>query len=340
MKRMVAIFLILLVLLTACGSGTVSMPTLTPTDAATETPIPPTNTPEPTATPTLAPGDTAARESDGMVMVYVPEGEFIAGIVGDESRDTCPNYFEDLSPHTVSLDAFWIDQTEVTWEQYLRCVEAGVCEVTEQQGLQCMQGGFCGLPTNPDDLTGFLSTGMSIATVYQPSGNVETSFHVFEQFANFPAVYVNWYDAQTYCEWAGGRLPTSAEWEKAARGTDGRSYPWGETGPDGSLANYNDDQSGGTTMAVGSYPTGASPYGVLDMAGNVSEWVADWAGAEYNPDETIANPQGPEEGTFRVLRGSSWFRYSFFLHVGCIEGNIPTNSDITFGFRCASSEMP
>jgi formylglycine-generating enzyme required for sulfatase activity len=264
-------------------------PTNTPLPpTATRTPLPPTNTPlpptgtatnplaPPTATvkpipwtPTLFPrsarppanakiGDTWTRPKDGMVMVYVPAGEFIMG-----SADSDSLALDDEKPqHTVYLDAFWIDKTEVTNAQYRKCVEAGKCKAS-----RCADNA-------------------------RLNGDAQ------------PVVCVSWDDAATYAQWVGGRLPTEAEWEKAARGTDRRIFPWGDA-PDPNRANYYDTGIG-TTSAVGSYPAGASPYGALDMTGNVCEWVADWYDSGYYARSPERNPTGPDSGKYRVLRGGSW----------------------------------
>jgi formylglycine-generating enzyme required for sulfatase activity len=218
-------------------------------------------------------------------MVYVLAGEFIMG--SDEGD------IDEQPMHTVYLDAFYIDRTEVTNAQYRECAEAGAC-------------------SQPQD------------TVWYNDPNR----------AEHPVVWVSWCQANDYCRWAGERLPTEAEWEKAARGTDGRTYPWGE-GIDCDRAQYS--ECGGGTVPVGSKPQGASPYGALDMAGNVWEWVADWYDSGYYSRSPGRNPPGPDYGRYRVLRGGSWYdgqrdaRCAIrFLYNPWIRFN-----DV--GFRCARS---
>jgi serine/threonine-protein kinase len=210
----------------------------------------------------------------------------------------------DESPaHDVMLDDYWIDRTEVTNGQYALCVEAGVCAPP-------------------------ISNGSFARTDYYNNA-------VYE---DYPVIYVNYEQAQDYCEWAGRRLPTEAEWEKAARGTDGRIYPWGNTAPSPNLLNFN--RNVGDTSAVGSYPNGASPYGVMDMAGNVVEWVADWYDARYYNSSTRLDPPGPVVGIERVLRGGSWedTGISRIRVVDRISRQPQARSERFIGFRCAVSE--
>ncbi len=170
-------------------------------------------------------------------------------------------WFKNEEPiHQVYLDAFWIDQTEVTNVMYSKCVQDGKC--------------------NPP-------TSTKSYTRADYSGN--------SQFDNYPVIFISWHDADTYCSWADRRLPTEAEWEKAARGTDARAYPWSNDPPNTDLLNYK--HAFEDTTAVGQFPKGASPYGALDMAGNVWEWTADWYGETYYAVSPESNPSGPESGT-------------------------------------------
>ena len=247
--------------------------------------------PAPTPAPPPTPVETWSRPADGMVMVYVPAGEFIMGSPDGEGYD------QEHPQHRVYLDAYWIDRTEVSNAQYRQCVDAGTCEVAP---------GWMRDDMNDDEQ---------------------------------PVAGVTWYDAHIYCEWADARLPTEAEWEKAARGTDGRTYPWGNSEPDCTKANYWDKENGclGIAAAVGSYPAGASPYGALNMAGNMWEWVADWYDKYYYGNSPARNPQGPDSGEERVLRGASFMPPSYMVRCAYRNKYNPTYMYGAVGFRCARS---
>ncbi len=231
---------------------------------------------------------------DGMTQIHVPAGEFIMG-----SADGPPN----TTPlHTVYLDEFWIDMTEISNSMYARCVkdEDGACEPP--------------VPT---------------------SSVTRDSYYGNPAYANYPVIYVNWHDAQNYCNWAGRRLPTEAEWEKAARGTDDRIFPWGNQSGTCNVGNfYVDAYCTGDTAEIGSYPGGASIYGVLDMGGNVWEWTADWYDGSYYDYSPSRNPFGPAIGDGKSLRGGSWYTAFGYARVfpRIVENTTTRAKDE--GFRC------
>ena len=280
-----------------------------------------TNTPQPTFTPTVQP--TRITDDHGVPVVLVPAGAFEMGGDADIALAECQKLFiggdcqrdwftDEERIHTVTLEDYYIDQYEVTNARYKACVDAGVCDP-------------------PGEVSSY----------------TRSSYYGNSQYDDYPVIYVSWDDAKAYCEWRGARLPTEAEWEKAARGgLEGKLYPWGD-GFDGSRANFcdrnctynwaNKDYNDGyaDTAPAGSYaPNG---YGLYDMAGNVWEWVADWYDGGYYGVSPSNNPTGPSTGEYRVLRGGSWLNYGDLLRVANRSGYDPSSRFNFIGFRCALS---
>jgi formylglycine-generating enzyme required for sulfatase activity len=163
------------------------------------------------------------------------------------------------------------------------------------------------------------------------SSETRESFYGDPAFDRYPVVWVDWYAADAYCKWAGGRLPSEAEWEKAGRGTDGRLFPWGDSLPDLSRANLNREV--GDTTEVGAFPQGASPYGLLDVTGNVWEWVADWYWIDYDP--ALSGQMPPGDNPKRSLRGGSFGYTGAFASPGYRDWWEPYQTGSGVGFRCA-----
>lgn len=289
-----------------------TVPSTETTESFTKEPNTPTQTATemPTGTPTPLPIEYT--DSAGIPMILIPEGKFIMGLTMKQAAEACslrgtecnPKWFTGLDEvHTVFLDAFYIDKYEVTNASYHSCVDAGVCQ-------------------RPKEID---------------SSTREFYFGRDPFFDDYPVIFVDWQMANAFCKWRGVRLPTEAEWEKAARGTDGRIYPSGNV-MNPTYANIL--LSVGDTTPVGNYESGKSPYGIYDLEGNVSEWVADWYSDEYYLNSPIFNPQGAETGENRVVKGNSWYFERDKAYGGSVGGHgglNPNSVSSTLGFRCAIS---
>lgn len=253
----------------------------------------------------------AQKEIDYEEMVLIPAGEFFMG--GDEGieYDECRKCVADRLPRH---------------KVFLPSYYIDKYEVTNSQYRKCVEAKVC---TPPHNIT----------------------FYLNPEYADHPVIYVDWFQADTYCRWKGKRLPTEAEWEKAARGTDARIYPWGNTWDENNCNNWNYTGPLVKRMAPlnknrGTLPAGilkedSSFYGVRDMAGNVMEWVQDFYQEKYYEVSPEYNPRGPQEGKFKVLRGGHWAHN--------IKINFQTTNRIrtepghwyyTWGFRCAKDLIP
>jgi serine/threonine-protein kinase len=210
----------------------------------------------------------------------------------------------------VTLDAFWIDRTEVTNAQYAKCVSARQCDAPSE-------------------------TKSYTRDFYYGNG----------RYDDYPVIYVSWNDADKYCRWAGGQLPTEAQWEYSARGPNAYTYPWGNLF-EGTRVNFCDkncfdswadkavDDGYADTAPVGSYPTGAGWVGALDLSGNVWEWVSDWSGSYSDSSQT--NPTGPTSGDYRGVRGGSWRSDAGDVRTA-VRLSTPDLRVVATGFRCVVS---
>jgi formylglycine-generating enzyme required for sulfatase activity len=272
-----------------------------------------------------------------MVMMFVPSGEFTMGYQEIIQSNEQNKKMQQIA-HVVSLDNYWIDKTEITNDMFAKFVNA-TNYVTEVENFG---SGYVAMPI-------VYWQKVDGASWKHPRGPNTDLINL----GNHPVVQVTWKDASEYCKWAGRRLPTEAEWEKAARGDDMRKYPWGNNDWTGEQANMTDnnfyeyiqfkemtsDKNDGYSFSapIGSYPKGASPYGILDMAGNVWEWVSDWYGEGYYLSAPKHNPLGPSTGEVHIIRGMSW-DIDYGEAAINRQINFPDGRSASLGFRCASSE--
>jgi len=278
--------------------------------AATEVPQQPREVPvEPTQS------NFRISEVDQMEQIYIPAGDFFMGSDDSEAKLTVEGgrAYPEIPIHTVYLDGYWFDKFEVTNRQYSLCVDAGVCK-------------------KPNYVRSY------------------TREHYYDnpEFANYPVLYVDWFMSQEYCKWAGRRLPNEAEWEKAARGDDKRKYAWGNEKVDGTRANFCDincpkvhanpnyDDGSADTAEVGSYPAGASFYGIMDMSGNAWEWTT--SKPRPYPYDATDGREDYDTNNERVWRGGPWSNGEWWTRATLRYRSVPTYWYGNLGFRCAATE--
>ena len=241
-------------------------------------------------------------------MIFIPEGPFTMGFEIDNNNEW--GDMDEEPVHRVTLSSYWMDKYEVTSSNF-----------------------SIFLNKNKNEAHRFIEITPSVTielvnNIYQPRKGLE----------NYPVNRVSWFGADAYCRWKGKRLPTEAEWEKAARGTDKRIFPWGNEFPDNSRATYRrkfNEQGFQVMEPVDGMKHGVSPYGAHHMAGNVWEWVSDWFDATVYQDENRKDPQGPESGTSKVLRGGNWYYKAYYMRTTYRFNEKPEIFKVWQGFRCA-----
>ncbi|WHZ24279.1 MAG: Sulfatase modifying factor 1 precursor (C-alpha-formyglycine- generating enzyme 1) [Nitrospira sp.] len=273
-----------------------------------------------------------ALDTQDIIVEWTPEGKALAEqrvatmkpkeemvlipagefIMGSDKKADRLAYRSELPQRRVYLDAYEIDKYEVTNLHYLKYI---------------------------------LATGKLPQLDWRYDGG-----NFQESMANHPIMHVSWYDADAYCRWAGKRLPTEAEWEKAARGEDGRLNPWGNQSAGLSRANFGRTGLSGPVrdrperllmypplISVDKYDNAVSPYGLYQTIGNVAEWVADWYDLDYYKSSPDRNPKGPETGTQKAFRGGGWMDSTTTMRVAMRNGTDPNTKINWMGFRCAQS---
>ena len=293
-----------------------------------------------TATPPGA-GYPVPLPKDDMPMLYVPAGSFSMGLNAETAYQDCQGttgncqlaWFKPSEPiQQVNLDAFWIAQTEVTNAMFSQFVQASSYQTDAEQTGQANVFDPATKNIKP-------AKGADWQHPHGPQSSISG-------LDTHPVVQVSWNDASAYCAWAGARLPTEQEWEKAARGKDGRTYPWGDSAPDKTMMNFADvslaipaadkqiNDGYQYTAPVGSFKAGASQFSAYDMAGNVEEWTADWFDVYPGGSSSASADFGTK---FRVARGGAWFTNAAFTRSAVRDAFDPASSNDYLGFRCAYS---
>ncbi len=299
--------LLTLLCLTACAPALNPLPTLIPTftprstDTPRPTPLIPTpsgSEPVSTPTPLIAPPPSSTPFVPLAPLAFLPAGEFEMGSA--PGADPFADKLE-RPAHRVRLSAFWIETLEVSNARYALCVAEGACTPPQSEASRTRSDYYLG-------------------------------------YADYPVVNVTHAQAQQFCAWTGGRLPTEAEWEYAARFNDGRRYPWGNSNPDFALANYGHED--GDTEPIYFHPEGATALGLINMAGNVWEWVADWYSEEYYAASPKQNPTGPAESLERVARGGAFATDAVFIRTTNRYARDPNKGYTNVGFRCVVISPP
>ena len=258
-------------------------------------------------------------EKDGIEMVLVPGGDFIMGSEEEDLKEIAPQ-------HTVHVDAFYMDRYEVNNKQFVEFLN----EAKPSEGKEGLRWKWIVLRSDLSDKTREIMWPAEI--IYE-----DKKYTAFSGFEMYPAITVTWDAADAYCEWVGKRLPTEAEWEKAARGgLQQKAYPWGNEIPTSGVnfdKRWRLNSEPSPTIPVDNYL--ANGYGLYNIVGNVWEWCSDWFQPNYYKNTPDRNPKGPETGVQKVLRGGSWYNDATALRVAVRNWALPMSTNEDVGFRCA-----
>ncbi|MBI4823452.1 MAG: formylglycine-generating enzyme family protein [Nitrospirae bacterium] len=257
---------------------------------------------------------------DGAEMLFIQSGEFLMGSDDEDLKETS-------HLHAVYLDSFYMDKFEVTNEQFAKFLNS-IKPLEDKAGQR-----WNWIVLRSDLDTEERNAWWPTEIIYDKKTQ---TYNAFPGFERYPVMSVSWYAAYAYCRWAGKRLPTEAEWEKAARGgLPQKRFPWGNEIPTGGVIfekRWLHNAVPVPTEKIGNYhPNG---YGLYDMAGNVWEWCSDWYSPNYYKKSPYRNPRGPEDGTEKVLRGGSWFNSAMLLRNAMRNTSLPDSTDDAVGFRC------